>query len=125
MIPERAAHELVRHLFSEEDLCPVYFAEAPQGTKEPYLIVYPIVPGRVGEVKAFFPRVQISCYGEDQFKALALADSVIKRLDGYVGPMNGQVHTDSCHAERAQPIRNSDGTWMVPVEMRFSYLEVD
>ena len=124
MTPEQVAHEFIRSraLVMTAAWDRVYFGEAPPGTKEPYIVVYPILPGRVGEVGACFPRVQASCFDQDQFRVLELADLVVEETDGYTGPI-GTRYTDSCHSERLQPIRNEDGTYMCPVEIRFAYLK--
>ena len=80
MIPERIAHTFIRSraaiMTAAKDR--VYFGAAPTGTEEPYVIVYAILPGRVGEVGVYFPKVQISCFEADQRKVLELADLVVE-----------------------------------------------
>ncbi len=124
MISERCALEFLRGMPELLEYCggQVYYGEAPQGITEPYVILYPVTAGRVGEAGAHFPMVQISCFETDQFKVLDLADLVVRLTDGYRGAV-GQAYTDSCHSVRVRPLRNADGTWMCPVEMKFSYLE--
>ena len=124
MTPEQVAHEFLRSRTEVMKAAQnrVYFGEAPAGTSEPYIILYPILSGRVGAAGAFFPYVQINCFESDQFRVLELADLVVEETDGYTGPM-GAAYTNSCHSERLQPLRNDDGTYMCPVSMRFAYLK--
>jgi len=124
LIPEKEFYAFLRENQHLKSLIggQVYFGEAPSGIKEPYVILYGISPGKVQNI-AGFPFLQLNCFQVDQFKVIELAEAVVTELDGYVGPFGG-IYTDKCKAQRLRPLRNEDGTWMCPVEIKFSYLEV-
>lgn len=124
MIPEQLIYNFIR---SRKAIMTrienqVYLGEAPEGTSGGYIVISAILPGRVGEVGAYFPRVQISCFEVGYLKLLQLADLVVEETDGYTGSM-GSVYTNSCLSERLKPVRTEGGTQMCPVEIRFTYLK--
>lgn len=125
MSPEQITTEFLRNRPALMAYCSneIHYGEAPDRVEEPYLIVYSITPGKNGRIKAHFPLVQISCFHSDKFKVIELAELVEEETDGYVGTMTGSTYTDDCHSQRLRPLRNDDGSWMCPVEMKFSYLE--
>ena len=125
MSPEQAATDFLRSrpalmsAFNGQ----IHYGEAPEGIEEPYIIVYPVITGRMKNVGAYFPTLQASVYHTDKFGVIAAAEQLVNETDGYRGILSGSTHTDSFHSERLKPLPNGDGTWMCPVDMKFSYLE--
>ncbi len=100
----------------------IFLGEVPQGVEKPYIIIYPLDEGRIGEVGAYFSEVQLSLYTENQFGVLELARLVVDQLDGYRGRMGG-AYTDCMRAERKTPMRQETGAWMCPVIVEVVTLE--
>lgn len=101
------------------DMFPVFYAEADQGRGEPFAVLHTILTGATREAGMMRPLMQLDLYADDRFQAVELAETVVCRIQSVSMASEGLVF--SCmQAERAQPLRVEDGTWKVPIDIRFA-----
>lgn len=100
------------------DVCPVYFQRAPKGTAEPFAVIQTIaVPGAT-EVGVQRPWMQLDIYAATEFEVLTLAEEAMDRIRFHSG-RTGVTLFEKVKAERSRMIECEDGTWKVPIDIRF------
>lgn len=99
-------------------ICPVWFQKAPQGKSEPFAVLQTItVPGAI-EVGVQRPWMQLDIYGANEFSALTTAEEVMDAIQFHSGRTGGTLF-EKVKAERSRMIECEDGTWKVPIDIRF------
>ena len=98
--------------------------EAPEGTSadEPFIVLSAITCGGAREAGVLHPLVQADCYAPDIYAAVTLAETLAGTVDGEPFTSEG-MRFEGVRAERTAPIRVEDGSWKVPVQIRFSVME--
>ncbi|MBQ3729711.1 MAG: hypothetical protein IJS84_00125 [Spirochaetales bacterium] len=100
------------------DVCPVFFQRARQGTAEPFAVLQTIaVPGAI-EVGVQRPWMQLDVYGATEFEAVTVAEQVMDAIQFHSG-RTGETLFEHIKAERSRMIECEDGTWKVPIDIRF------
>lgn len=100
------------------NVCPVYFQKAPQGTAEPFAVLSTITASGAVEVDVQRPWMQLDVYAETQFAAVELAEAAVDAVQFHSGRM-GRTLFEGVKAERRAMIGCEDGTWKVPIDIRF------
>lgn len=100
------------------DVCPVFFQRAPQGTVEPFAVLQTIaVPGAI-EVGVQRPWMQLDVYGATEFEAVTVAEQAMDAIQ-FHSSRTGETLFEHIKAERSRMIECEDGTWKVPIDIRF------
>lgn len=102
-----------------QDLLPVFFEEADQTQQEPFGVLQTILTGATREVGMMRPLLQLDLYNADRFKVIELAETVIGRIQ-FMDMASDGLFFSCLQAERSRPIRVEDGTWKVPIDIRFA-----
>jgi hypothetical protein len=103
------------------DMFPVFYAEADQDRGEPFAVLHTILTGATREAGMMRPLMQLDLYAADRFSAVELAETAVCRIQFISMASDGLVF--SCmQAERVGPIRMEDGTWKVPIDIRFAVM---
>lgn len=99
-------------------VCPVYFKRAPKGTAVPFAVIQTIaVPGAI-EVGVQRPWMQLDIYAATEFEVLTLAEEAIDRIL-FLSVRTGVTLFEKVKAGRSRMIECEDGTWKVPIDIRF------
>lgn len=101
-----------------------WFGEAPEGTPadKPFIVLSAITCGGAREAGVLHPLVQADCYAPDIYAAVTLAETLAGTVDDEPFTSEGMRY-EGVRAERTAPIRVEDGSWKVPVQIRFSVME--
>lgn len=101
-----------------------WMEEAPEGTSadEPFIVLSAITCGGAREAGVLHPLVQADCYAPDIYAAVTLAETLAEAVDNEPFTSEGMRY-EGVRAERTAPIRVEDGSWKVPVQIRFSVME--
>ncbi len=97
---------------------PIYYQMAPQGTKEPFGVLQTITTSGAIEVGVQKPWMQLDIYTKTQFGAVETAEKALDAIQFYCG-RRGETLFESIVAERKSLIKCEDGTWKVPLDIRF------
>lgn len=97
---------------------PIYFQMAPQGTKEPFGVLQTVSTSGAIEVGVQKPWMQLDIYGKTQFEAVEKAEEALEVIQFYCG-RKGETLFESIIGERKSLIECEDGTWKVPLDIRF------
>lgn len=99
-------------------VCDVHFQKAPQGKSEPFAVLQTItVPGAI-EVGVQRPWMQLDIYAATEFEAVQKAEEVMDAIQFHSGRTGGTLF-ERVKAERSRMIECEDGTWKVPIDIRF------
>lgn len=101
-----------------------WLEEAPEGTPadKPFIVLSVITCGGAREAGVLHPLVQADCYAPDIYAAVTLAETLAEAVDNEPFTSEGMRY-EGIRAERTAPIRVEDGSWKVPVQIRFSVME--
>lgn len=97
---------------------PVHFLEAPEGQEGPFMVLQPIAGTQMLEIGVAETTMQLDVFHADRFKAVETADAVVSALYHTSHSVDGMFIT-GLSVQRAAPLRVEDGTWKVPVDIRF------
>ena len=97
----------------------IFFGLAPAATANPFMTLQDISPNSNREIATAKPRMQIDCFATDQFEAAMLAEKLVLEIQ-FCSFTSGDTYFQSVRAERVQGMRVEDGSWKVPVDIRFS-----
>jgi hypothetical protein len=97
----------------------VWFEKADEGQEEPFVVIVEVTAGGAREAGVLHPFLHLDCYAKDRFGAVALAEKVAGAIHG-AGFTEGDTVFGKVTAERSAPLEMEDGTWKVPVIVRFS-----
>lgn len=102
----------------------VWEGEAPEGTgkDERFIVLQTVSAGGAREAGVLHPLVQADCYAPDIYAAVTLAETLAEAVDNEPFTSEGMRY-EGVRAERTAPIRVEDGSWKVPVQIRFSVME--
>lgn len=96
----------------------VFFELAPENAAEPFGVLHSVSPGSVPEAETCRPWVQLDVFTQTQTEAVEKAEAVIEAIQFHSG-RQGTFYIGSLKAGRAALIQCEDGTWKVPIDIRF------
>jgi hypothetical protein len=96
----------------------VFFEEAETKQKEPFLVLQPISSSGARDAGVLHPIVQLDVYHADRYAAVELAERITSDLYLQRAFFDG-IRIESVVAERMQAIKVEDGTWKIPIRIRF------
>lgn len=100
------------------DVCSVFFQRAPQGKAEPFAILQTITASGAIEVGVQRPWMQLDIYAATEFEAVQKAEEAMDAIQFHSG-RTGTTLFEKVKAERSRMIECEDGTWKVPIDIRF------
>lgn len=119
MMGEKALLELLQ---TEERIVALgmkaWFEEAPEDAAEPMMVLQSIRGDQELEIGLASFEVQVDVYSPDRFTAVEKADALVGILHHASFTVSGMFMTGFA-ARRTAPLKVEDGTWKVPVEIRF------
>lgn len=119
MLTEKAFLKWLQENKDIKDLkAKVYFEEAPENVKEPFLVLYSISTSQILEIGAAVQRMQLDVFHTDRFKAMELADKLVVLLY-HKSFRSEDVFISGLQAQRLAPLKVEDGTYKVPLDIRF------
>ena len=101
-----------------DGVCGVFFQQAPQDAAEPFAVLSTISASGAIEVDVQRPWMQLDVYAETQFAAVGLAEAAVDAVQFHSGRTGGTLF-EGVKAERRAMIGCEDGTWKVPIDIRF------
>lgn len=96
----------------------VHLALAPEVAQEPFGVLSPVSSGSVPETGTCRPWMQLDVFEDTRFHAITTAENVIEAIQMHSG-RQGSFYIESVKADRAALIQCEDGTWKVPIDIRF------
>lgn len=101
-----------------DGICGVFFQKAPQGTTEPFAVLQTISASGAIEVGVQRPWMQLDIYGATDFEAVTMAEQAMDAIQ-FHSSRAGETLFEHIKAERSRMIECEDGTWKVPIDIRF------
>lgn len=117
MIFEKPFYEWLRSQLSE--IVPVFYGEAGQEQSGAFAVLQTIHTGATREAGMMKPLMQLDLYHPDKFMVVETAESIIQSIHFFSLYRDGLIFS-SLQAERTQQLRVEDGTWKVPIDIRFA-----
>lgn len=105
-------------------VCDVYFQKAPQGKSEPFAVIQTITVHGAIEVGVQRPWMQLDIYAATEFEAVQKAEEAMDTIQFHSG-RTGTTLFEKVKAERSRMIECEDGTWKVPIDIRFYCRRID
>lgn len=118
MIAEKAMLVLLQDDAQIAALGPVFFMEAPEGQEGAFMVLHPISGTQMLEIGVAQTSMQLDVFHADRFKAVESADSIVSLLYHTSHSVDGMFIT-GLSVQRTAPLKVEDGTWKVPVDIRF------
>ncbi len=112
----RALQESVE--IKELGITKVFYLEADVKTREPFAVLTPITIGGKKEIGVKQSLVQLDIFHKDRYRAVEIADDIANLMFHRSFTLDSWYVT-GLSAERVQAIKVEDGSWKVPVEIRF------
>lgn len=97
---------------------PIYFQTAPQNAKEPFGVLQTVAAGGAMEVGVQKPWMQLDLYTKTQFSAVETAEKALDSIQFHCGRKGGTLF-EGVVGERRGLMECEDGTWKVPLDIRF------
>lgn len=101
-----------------DGICTVHFQKAPQETPEPFAVLQTITASGAVEVGVQRPWMQLDVYCRTEFEVVVASEQAIDAIQLYSGRA-GKTLFEKVKAERSRMIECEDGTWKVPIDIRF------
>ena len=119
MVSEKAFLEVLQKSEEIKKLkLKVYFDEAPESAREPFLVLYSISHSQILEIGAASCRMQLDVFHRDRFKAIELADRIVSLLY-HRSFRTEEMFISGLSVQRTPLIRLDDGAYKVPLDIRF------
>ena len=99
-------------------ICSVFFQKAPQNTAEPFAVLQTVAASGAIEVGVQRPWMQLDIYGATEFEAVTVAEQAMDAIQ-FHSSRTGEILFEHIKAERSRMIECEDGTWKVPIDIRF------
>ena len=96
----------------------VFFEEAEAKQEEPFLVLQPISGSGARDAGVLHPIVQLDVYHTDKYMAVELAERITSGLYLQRALYEG-IRIESVVAERMRAVKVEDGTWKIPIRIRF------
>lgn len=97
----------------------LFYGQAPEGCSEPFGVLNLVSEGGVREAGCFFPLMQLDVYHAAIHQAAESAESIVQSIENGRG-VAGVAYIQGVRCRRAPAIRCEDGTWKVPIDIRFN-----
>ena len=123
MIGEKAFLEVLQSEKAFQSLkMKFYFEMAPETAKEPFAVLFPITNQQSLESGSSRISMQLDVFHKTVFSALEMADRIVSLIH-HVWFRTSEGYIQGIVAQRTPPLRVEDGTYKVPVDIRFFYKE--
>lgn len=99
-------------------ICSVFFQKAPQNAAEPFAVLQTITASGAIEVGVQRPWMQLDIYGVTEFETITVAEQAMDAIQ-FHSSRTGETLFEHIKAERSRMIKCEDGTWKVPIDIRF------
>ncbi|WP_320130252.1 DUF3168 domain-containing protein [uncultured Sphaerochaeta sp.] len=118
------AQDYLEHLKANPDMTArfgtrIFYGLAPETATNPFAVLQDISPNAQREISTAKPRMQLDVFAADQYSASDIAEEIVLALI-FTSFTSGETYFQSVTAERTKALRVEDGTWKVPIDIRFS-----